>query len=116
MILGPRTRSISPSGKNRIGVTIGIPASALAGRLNAAEARFSARGSATLVVPVEIDVSLVRQMALRPGTAPINAQAGSDVIVPFAIVNSGNAQEKLEVELDLPSGWSSRGICTRRRS
>jgi NPCBM-associated, NEW3 domain of alpha-galactosidase len=110
VLLGPRRRTLSRSVKSRVGVTIGIPASALAGRLTAAEARFSARGSPTLVVPVEIDVSLVREIALRPGTAPINAQAGSDVILPFSIVNSGNAPEKLSVELDLPSGWSSREL------
>jgi hypothetical protein len=110
VLLGPRRRTLSQSGKSRVGVTIGIPASALAGRLTAAEARFSARGSPTLVVPVEIDVSLVREIALRPGTAPINAQAGSDVILPFSIVNSGNAPEKLSVEFDLPSGWSSREL------
>jgi hypothetical protein len=110
VVLGPRTRSLTPAGKSRIGVTIGIPASALAGRLIVAEARFSAHGSATLVVPVEIEVSLVRRIALRPGSAPINAQAGSDVIVPFAILNSGNAREKVGVELDLPSGWSSREL------
>jgi hypothetical protein len=109
-VLGPRTRSLSASGKSRVGVTIGIPASALAGRLLAAEARFSAPGSATLIVPVEIDVSLVRQIVLRPGAAPINGQAGNDVIVPFEIVNSGNASEKLDVELGLPSGWSSREL------
>jgi hypothetical protein len=110
VILGARKRMLPQSGKSRVGVTIGIPASALAGRLTAAEARFSAPGSPTLVVPVEIDVSLVRQIALRPGTAPINAQAGSDVILPFSIVNSGNAEEKLSVEFDLPSGWSSREL------
>ncbi len=108
VVLGPRTRLLSPSGKKRVGVTIGIPASALAGRLIAAEARFSAPGSATLVVPVEIDVAQVRQIALRPGTAPINAQAGNDVIIPFAIVNSGNVREKIKVDLGLPDGWSSR--------
>jgi hypothetical protein len=110
VILGPRTQSLPPAGKSRVGVTIGIPASALAGRFIAAEARFSAHGSATLVVPVEIDVSLVRQILLRPGSAPVNARAGSDAILPFAIVNSGNAREKVTVELDLPSGWSSREL------
>jgi hypothetical protein len=109
-VLGPRTRSLSTSGKSRVGVTIGIPASALAGRLLAAEARFSAPGSATLIVPVEIDISLVRQIVLRHVAAAINGQAGNDVIVPFEIVNSGNASEKLDVELDLPSGWSSREL------
>ena len=110
VVLGPRTRSLPTAGKSRVGVTIGIPASALAGRLLAAEARFSAHGSPTLVVPVEIDVSLVRQIVLRPGPAPINAQAGSDAILPFAIINSGNAREQVSVELDLPSGWSSREL------
>ena len=110
VVLGPRTRPLSRSAKIRVGVTIGIPASALAGRIVAAEARFYAPNSPILIVPVEIEVSLVRQIALQPGSAPINAQAGSDVIVPFAIVNSGNAQEKVSVELDLPSGWSSREL------
>ncbi len=110
VILGSRTRSLSAIGKNRVAVTIGIPANALAGHLVAAEARFSAPGSATLIVPVEVDVSLVRQITLRPGSAPLNAQAGNDVILPFAIVNSGNAIENVNVELDLPSGWSSREL------
>ena len=108
VVLGPRTRSLS--GKGRVGVTIGIPANALAGRLVAGEARFSAPGSATFVVAVEIDVSLVRQIALRPGSAPINGQAGNDVVLPFEILNSGNAREKVSVELSLPSGWSSRDL------
>ena len=109
-VLGPRTRSLSASGKSRVGVTIGIPASALAGRLLAAEARFSAPGSATLIVPVEIDVSLVRKVVLKPGSVPINGQAGNDVILPFEIVNSGNASERMNVELSLPGGWSSREL------
>lgn len=110
MVLGPRTRTLSGSAKSRIGVTIGIPASALSGRLVAAEARFSSPGSATLVVPVEIDVSLVRHIVLRPGTVAINGQAGNDVIVPFEIVNSGNAKETINPELTLPEGWSSRDL------
>lgn len=110
VVLGPHTRSLPPAGRNRVGVTIGIPATALAGRLIVAEARFSAPGSAMLVVPVEIEVSLVRQITLSPGLAPINAQAGADVIVPFAIVNSGNGRENVSIELDLPSGWSSREL------
>jgi hypothetical protein len=110
VILGPRRRTLAPAGKGRVGVTIGIPSNALAGRLIAAEARFSAPGSPALIVPVEIDVSLIRQIVLRSGLAPLTAQAGRDVIVPFAIVNSGNAQEQVNVELDLPSGWSSREL------
>ena len=110
VVLGARNRSFSASATKRVGITIGIPASALAGRLIAAEARFSSGGSAKLVVPVEIVVSLVRRIVLRPGTVPINGQAGSEVIVPFEIMNSGNARENVSAELTLPDGWSSREL------
>ena len=111
VILGSRTRSLSGPGTRRVGVTIGVPAAALAGRLLAAEARFSSPGSVSLlVVPVEIHVDLVRQILLRPASAPINGQAGSDVIIPFEIVNSGNAAETVKAEFSLPSGWALRDI------
>lgn len=110
VVLGPRTRSLGASTRGRVGITIGIPASALAGRFAAAEARFSSPASPTLIVPIEIDVNLVRQILLRPGSAPINAQAGSDVILPFEIVNTGNAVETIQAELSLPVGWASRDV------
>ena len=110
VVLGPRTRSLAASSRSRVGVTIGIPANALAGRLVAAEARFSSPVSPTLIVPIEIDVNLVRQILLRRGSGSINGQAGGDVIVPFEIVNSGNAIETVATELTLPSGWSSREL------
>jgi hypothetical protein len=108
IVLGPRSRVLASRG--RVGVTIGIPASALAGRLLAAEARFSSPASPTLVVPIEIEVNLVRQIVLRPAIAPINGQAGSDVILPFEIVNSGNAIETVQADLTLPVGWASREL------
>lgn len=112
-ILGARRRTISPreAARPRVGVTIGIPANATAGRLIAAEVRFTAPGSPTLIiVPIEIEVTLVRQITLRPGRGPLNAQAGSDVILPFEIANSGNAVEKISADLELPSGWASREV------
>jgi hypothetical protein len=110
VVLGPRTRLLPSDNRRHVGVTIGIPASALAGRLVAAEARFSSPVSPTLIVPVEIDVNLVRQIVLRPGTGPINAQAGNDVILPFEITNSGNAVETVNAQLTLPTGWASREL------
>jgi hypothetical protein len=109
-VLGPRTRVLPISNRRRIGVTIGIPASALAGRLVAAEARFSSPASPTLVVPVEIEINLVRKILLRPKSGPINGQAGNDVMIPFDIVNSGNGRETVSADLTLPSGWASRDI------
>ena len=111
-ILGPRTRSLNPGSvaKSRLGVTIGIPAGAVAGRLLAAEVRFYASGSPILVVPVEIDVIRVRSIVLRPGAGPINAQAGNDVILPFEIGNTGNAVETINDDLALPTGWATREV------
>jgi hypothetical protein len=108
VVLGPRTRSVPLSSRRRVGITIGIPASALAGRLFAADVRFLSPVSPTIVVPIVIDVTLVRQILLRSGRTAINAQAGNDVFVPFEIVNSGNGLENIQAELTLPAGWSSR--------
>ena len=109
-VLGSRARTLNVRGLKRVGVTIGIPANALAGRVVAAETRFTAPGSPTLVVPIEIDVILVRKLLFRPATAALNAQAGSDVVLPFEIANSGNAAEKVDTEIGLPTGWSIRDI------
>ena len=111
-VLGSRTKTLTlrPGARSRIGVTLGIPANAVAGHLVAAEVRFSAPGHSTLVVPIDIDVSLVRKIVLRPGAGPFNAQAGNDVILPFDIANSGNAAERIITELHLPSGWATRDL------
>jgi hypothetical protein len=112
MVLGPRSRSFdAASGPKRVGVTIGIPANALAGKLTVAEVTFFAAGSSLkFVVPIEIDVSLVRRIVLRPPQAPLNVQAGSDVMLPIEIANSGNAVEKVNTQLSLPTGWSTREL------
>ena len=111
-VLGHRKRLLDAGAarKARVSVTIGIPAGALAGHLSAAEARFSAPGATTLIVPIEIDVSLVRDIKLRFSSAPLTGQAGSDVIVPFEIVNSGNSRETVDAGLGLPSGWEVRDL------
>ena len=110
-ILGPRTRSFDAArGQSRLGVTIGIPANAIAGRLVAADVRFSAPGSPVLIVSITIDVTLVRNIVLHPVAGVLNAQAGNDVIVPFEISNSGNAVETVNADLALPTGWASRDV------
>lgn len=108
VVLGARTRTISISrGDRQVSVTIGIPARSLAGRQLAAEAHFILSGSPNLIVPIEIDVGLVRSVVLSSGKGPLNAQAGSDVVLPLAIANAGNSLERLTTALTLPRGWSS---------
>ncbi|HEU4748864.1 MAG TPA: hypothetical protein VFS56_10215, partial [Gemmatimonadaceae bacterium] len=96
--------------RTRIGITIGIPARALAGRLLAAEARFSATGSPTVIVPVEIEVNLVRQLSLRPASTPLVGQAGRDIMIRYEVENAGNARETVDIDLGLPGGWASRDL------
>ncbi len=111
VVLGSRTRTLaSTNGRGQLSITIGIPAGALAGRLFAAEARFSSPETGTLVVPIEVDVNLVRALRLRLIGTALHAQAGNDVVVPFEVVNAGNSQESVETELMLPTGWTSREL------
>ncbi|MFN2636549.1 MAG: hypothetical protein ABR585_05955 [Gemmatimonadaceae bacterium] len=110
-VLGPRARKLGTRTRgDRVGVTLGIPAGARAGRLVAAEARFSLSNGTTLVVPIEVDVSRVRQVLLRTPTSPINGQAAGEIVLPFQVTNSGNGSETIETQLELPSGWSSRDL------
>lgn len=111
LLLGSRNLHVvrEPGRNSRVVLTIGIPAGALAGRRLAAEARFSVSGAPTFVVPVEIDVSPIRRLALRPLPAP-SGQAGSDVILSFEVENLGNVAETVDVDLGLPSGWASREL------
>ena len=110
-VLGSRSRKLESNvRKTRLSVTIGIPAAALAGRLVAAEARFNAPGLPTFAIPIEVDVSLVRKIEIRSSAAPLSAQAGNDLILPFEIVNSGNAREEIVSRITLPTGWSNREV------
>ncbi|HEY4733801.1 MAG TPA: hypothetical protein VIH53_04555 [Gemmatimonadaceae bacterium] len=109
-VLGSPTRIINPlAGHQIVGITIGIPAAARAGRRLAAEVAFAAPASPTVLVPVEIDVNLIRSIALRQ-TASVNAQAGSDVVLPFSVANRGNGDERLATEVTVPGGWSTGQI------
>lgn len=111
VVLGAGVRKLGApeTRKQRLTVTIGIPANSLAGKLIAAEARFSASSVGTLVVPVEMNVTLVRDLVIRTGATPLSGHAGTDIVVPFEIVNLGNSRETVHIDLDLPSGWPTRG-------
>ena len=116
VVLGNHRRTIKQAGDHgsKLSLTIGVPATALAGHSIAAEARFYLPGSPTVIIPIEIDVNLVRRIVLRTATAPLHAQAGSDMIVSFEIANSGNADESIQPALVLPDGWSSRDLPAKR--
>lgn len=111
VVLGARTRKLGGPGarKSRLTVTIGISANALAGKHIAAQARFSAASLGTLIVPIEMSVALVRELVIRTDAAPLTGHAGTDIVVPFEVLNLGNSRERVSAELDLPSGWPTRG-------
>ena len=106
-ILGTRAWSLrSLIGKTNVTSIIGIPASALAGRFAGAEVRFSVAGAPIETVPIEIDVTLVRGLAVRLQSA-VRARPGSRVILSYDVVNTGNGMESFQTLVSTPSGWKA---------
>lgn len=86
-------------------VTIGVPATALAGPLTIAHVRFSAPPTAEVETPLELDVGLVRRIAVSPSRAQQGVGAGGRVRLSYRIANEGNAPDTVAVHVDLPPGW-----------
>ncbi len=107
-ILGTRRWSLPAlEGKTKVIGIIGISASAHAGLITAAEVQFHVAGTPTVTVAVEIDISLVRELAIRMTSGPLHARAGGRVTFSYALVNTGNATESVETLVAAPTGWKT---------
>jgi len=107
-ILGPHEWSLpSLEGKNKVIGIIGIPASARAGHVTAADVNFSVAGAPMISVAVEIDVSLVRGLAVRMQSGPLRVRAGGQVAFSYELVNSGNSTESVETSISVPRDWKA---------
>lgn len=105
-ILGTRNWSLPAlEGKTRVIGIIGIPANAHAGLITAADVNFHVAGSPTVTIAVEIDVSLVRELAVRMRSSPLRAAPGSQVTFSYELVNAGNSTESIETLVSAPRGW-----------
>ena len=82
-LLGPRNRLLPVAQRSRVGVTIGIPATALAGRIVAAEARFSSPASPTLVVDNSFTIKTSDPQRAFDPTASIVDRAIYDTLFTY---------------------------------
>ena len=94
-------------GKTKVIGIIGIPANAHAGLITAADVNFQVAGSATVTIAVEIDVSLVRDLAVRINYATLRARPGSQLTFAYELVNTGNTTEIVETLVAAPKGWKT---------
>ncbi len=107
-ILGTHAWSLPAlDGKNKVIGIIGIPASARAGLVTAADVNFSVAGAPMITVAIEIDVSLIRELAVRMQSAPLRVRAGGQVTFSYELVNTGNSTESIETSVAAPKGWKA---------
>lgn len=93
------------AGKRVVTATIGIPSTALAGRVTAAEFRFTAAGAAPITIPVEIEIALERKLTVQMLSAPARTRSGRQATFSYQLLNAGNAKELVETRISLPDGW-----------
>jgi hypothetical protein len=107
-IMGADEWSLSSlAGKTAVVAIIGIPSTARAGTARAAQVRFSPPGALASAIDVEIEVSLVRGLAVRMQSAPLEGRVGSPFTFSYELVNEGNATEAVETRLEAPIGWKT---------
>ncbi len=107
-ILGTHAWSLPAlDGKNKVIGIVGIPASARAGLVTAADVNFSVAGAPMITVAIEIDVSLIRELAVRMQSAPLRVRAGGQVTFSYELVNTGNSTESIETSVAAPKGWKA---------
>lgn len=116
-ILGTHKWSlVDLTGKSRLVVTIGVPSNAAAGVLTAAEAQFHVPGTPTVAVAIQIEILLVRDLAVRIQTGSHRGRAGTAVAFSYELVNGGNASEIIETPITAPKGWTVKQPAGARAS
>lgn len=105
-ILGAHKWSLAAlEGKTKVIGIIGISAGAHAGLITAAEVQFHVAAAPTVTVAVEINVTLVRELAVRMQSSPLRSRPGSRVAFSYGLVNTGNSTESVVTSIVAPKGW-----------
>ena len=105
-VLGAAKWSLTSfTGKTQVVGIIGIPANARAGLVTAAEVHFVAEGAPIVVLTVDVEISVVRELSVKTPSAPLRGRAGGTLVFSYELVNSGNATESVETRITAPTGW-----------
>ncbi|HEY0673919.1 MAG TPA: NEW3 domain-containing protein [Longimicrobiales bacterium] len=85
-------------------ITIGVPASAVAGTHTAARVLFSA-GGREVQVSIEMTVTPVHQLHLDAPAELTALRAGERFEIAYKVQNRGNTTDTVRMGLELPPGW-----------
>jgi hypothetical protein len=106
-LLGARSGTVARG--SVVVLTVGVPVSAQAGLTRAGFVRFTATGGATPVrAPIDVAIARVARIDVTPTQSMRGAQAGDRLELAFTILNAGNLQDTLDLEVDAPRTWNPR--------
>ena len=88
-------------------LTFGVPARAAAGRAPVAEVSFEAADGQRATVTVEVEVAVVRTLALDLLQQATGTKAGGKITLRYRLTNQGNASDTVGMRYELPYGWST---------
>jgi hypothetical protein len=111
-LLGAPTGTIARGGA--VVLTVGVPATAGAGRTRAGFVRFAAPGLQAVRAPIEVEVSRVSHIDVTATQPMRGARPGDRVEVAFTILNAGNLQDTLDLEIDAPATWNAHLTASSR--
>ncbi len=111
-IVPPLQGQVAAGESRTILVAASVAASALAGTRTVAQVDFTQNGI-RFSVPVDLDVIRVPNAALRLTQTLFGANPGDRVTIRYALTNTGNGPDTLDVALGLPGDWKA-SVLTQR--
>jgi hypothetical protein len=113
-LLGAASGSIGAGDDAAVLLTLQLPSFTRAGSTEVAVVAFEAPGRERVEVPVQVVVPLSVGIEIDLLDAPGGVEPGGDVVVDYAVRNTGNSAEAVVVEAIAPRGWETRsGHLTR---
>jgi hypothetical protein len=110
-LLGTRSGAVARG--SVVVLTVGVPVSAQAGLTRAGVVRFSAAGVSPVRAPIDVAIARVARIDVTPTQSMRGAQAGDRLELAFTILNAGNLQDTLDLEVDAPRMWNARLVGAR---
>jgi len=108
-VLGSRRGVVTRDADDRAALlTVGVPATALAGKTTVAYVRFGASGAETVRVPVELEVLARHSLRVSSNQPMRGARAGDGVELTFQILNQGNIADTVSLSLEAPELWNAK--------
>lgn len=105
-LLGARHGTIA--GSSAVMLTVGVPATAAAGRTRAGFVRFVADGRPAVRAPIDVEVNRIARVTVTATQTMRGAHPGDRVELAFTILNAGNQLDTLALSLEAPARWNAR--------